>query len=172
MCMCSTFLLHSGISGRLHPRREVGPNASRCICNLTWNCRQASVDYALCGAVAQTPGIKSLLFCYDVGCQWCKNFQRRLTVGAEHLTWPRLMDLTVAVGKFHLGAHIDECFARFALQFVSGAGQIAGENMEQLWSGLNKSAPSMRAMTTSYRRESLDWLMNQSNWVKLLSIGE
>jgi hypothetical protein len=132
--------------------------------------RQANIDYSLCSAVAQVPGIPGLLFCYDVGCQWCINFKRRLHEGREFLSWPN-MNLEVAVGKFHLGAHIEECFTKFSPNFVLGAGEINGENLEPLWSTLNKSFPAMRGMSDSYRRECSDWLMNESNWEKLLLIG-
>jgi hypothetical protein len=129
------------------------------------------MDYALCGAIAQLPGIKSVLFCYDVGCQYSRNLKKRLRVGAAHLKWPSGLKITTAVGKFHLGAHIDDCFAKFSPNFIRGAGQIDGENLESLWSSLNKIAPSTRAMATSFRQESLDWHMNESNWGKLTSIG-
>jgi hypothetical protein len=128
------------------------------------------MDYALCGAVACMPGIKSLIFCYDVGCQWWIKFHLRLQNGAPHLKWPSSLKLITAVGKFHLGAHIDDCFAKFSPNFIRRAGQIDGENLEPLWSSLNKISPSTRAMATSFRQETLDWHMNESNWGKMLTI--
>ena len=32
------------------------------------------------------------------------------------------MEITGAVGKWHLAAHIPECFSKFSLNFVEGAG--------------------------------------------------
>jgi len=130
------------------------------------------MDYSLCGALSLMPGVLSTLFCYDVGCQWCVNFEHRLQQGAPYLSMPSSFDLTVAVGKFHLGAHIEACFTQYSLNFIKGAAQVDGEALEALWAPLNKSAPSTRAMSTSYRREMLDWQMNESNWRKLLIIGE
>jgi hypothetical protein len=132
--------------------------------------RQANMDYALCSAMSQMKGVKSLLFCYDVACQWCINFKARLRKGASFLPWS-VDDLTVAVGKFHLGAHIEECFALYSANFILGAGQIDGENLEPLWAPLNKSFPAMRGMQDSFRRQCIDWLMNESNWEKLINIG-
>lgn len=133
--------------------------------------RQAYMDYSLCGAISLLPGIQSALFCYDVACQWGIKFKQRLQQGAPYLTMPPEVQLTVAVGKFHLGAHIESCFAAYSLNFIKGAAQVDGEALEALWAPLNKSAPSTRSMSTSYRREALDWQMNESNWRKLLNIG-
>ena len=129
------------------------------------------MDYSLCGALTMMPRICSTLFCYDVRCQWCVNFEERLKRGAPYLSKPSSLDLTVAVGKFHLGAHVEDCFAKYSLNFIKGAAQVDGEALEALWAPLNKSAPSTRSMSTSYRRETLDWQMNESNWQKLLGIG-
>jgi hypothetical protein len=133
--------------------------------------RQASMDYSLCGAISHFSGIKSVLFCYDVGCQYSRNLKKRLQTGAGHLKWPEGLAITTAVGKYHLGAHIGDCFAKFSLNFIRGAGQVDGKNLEPLWSSLNKIAPSTRAMGTSFHQESLDWHINESNWMKLSSIG-
>jgi hypothetical protein len=132
---------------------------------------QANIDPLVCNARKMYPGIKGMILCYDVGCQWHKNFLARVDRGTPYLQWDPDFKLTTAVGTFHLEAHIPECFPRYSLHFVKGSGQIDGENMERLWSPINKSAPGMRAMTTSYRRESLDWLLNTSNWHKVIGIG-
>jgi hypothetical protein len=83
-----------------------------------------------------------------------------------------ISNITPAVGKFHLGAHILKCFVYFSLLFIKGAAQNDGEVMERLWSLLNKAAPPTRGMSTSFRRETLDWHMNFLNWLKLLSNSE
>jgi hypothetical protein len=134
--------------------------------------RQSCIDPLVCNMRKMHPGITGMTFCYNVGCQWEKNFKKCVKYGSPYLCWDfEDFKLVVAVPTWHLEAHIAECFPRYSLHFVQGAAEIDGENMERLWSGLNKSAPSTRAMTTSYRRESLDWLMNHSNWVKLTNIG-
>ena len=40
---------------------------------------------------------------------------------------PQKISLVPAVGKWHLGAHIPECFPKYSLNFVDGIGQIDGE---------------------------------------------
>jgi hypothetical protein len=126
------------------------------------------MDYSFCQAIAQTPTIPSVLLCYDVGCQWVVNFQHRLEVGSEYLSLPPNMDLTVAVGKFHLGAHINECFTRFSLNFIRGSAINDGEVLERLWNPLNKAATNTRGMSDSLRMRTCDWHMNESNWKKIL----
>jgi hypothetical protein len=128
------------------------------------------MDYSFCQGIAQMPGIPSVLACYDVGCQWQIHLMQRLQKGAEFLYLPPNLGLTVAVGKFHLGAHIMKCFTRFSLSFIDGAAINDGEVLERLWSPLNKAASNTRSMSSSFRMQTLDWHMNESNWMKLLGI--
>ena len=83
--------------------------------------------------------------------------------------WDRIV-ITPAVGKWHLAAHIRECFAKFSLNFIEGSAQVDGEIMETLWSGLDLIAGLTQVMSISHRQEVLDDYMNDSNWKKLLRI--
>ncbi|KAI5997776.1 hypothetical protein F5J12DRAFT_785008 [Pisolithus orientalis] len=47
-----------------------------------------------------------------------------------------------------------ECFARYAPNFIVGAGQVDGEIMETLWSSLNIISPSARGMATPHQQEA------------------
>lgn len=173
LCLCTSWLLSGQLGGEFSSRRTVrgtieSPLNRPVIMSHT---SQAYMDYSLCGALTMMPGVPSVLFCYDVGCQWCVHFEERVKRGAPHLAMPSNCDLTVAIGKFHLSAHVESCFAQYSLNFIKGAAQVDGEVLETLWAPLNKSAPSTRSMSTSYRREMLDWQMNESNWQKMLKIG-
>jgi hypothetical protein len=77
----------------------------------------------------------------------------------------------VAVGKFHLGAHIRSCFPKYSLNFIPGSGQIDGEIMETLWSLFNKFAGMARAMTMAHRKDVLNDHMRDVNWKKLAGMG-
>lgn len=130
------------------------------------------MDYSVCRAISQFAGVVALLMCYDIACQWFKNFGSRLQRGAPYLALPntlKLSDIIPAVGKFHLGAHVLKCFVYFSLLFIKGSGQNDGEVLERLWSILNKAAMNTRGMSTAFRRETLDWHMNFLNWLKCLS---
>jgi len=58
------------------------------------------------------------------------------------------------------------------LNFVLGAGQQDGEILETLWSSLNKVSSSIRAMSKAHHHEVLDDFMRDSNWKKMVGIGE
>jgi hypothetical protein len=81
------------------------------------------------------------------------------------------IEITPAVGKFHLGAHIKECFHKFSLNFIKGSGQLDGEIMETLWSVLDKIAGMTRSMSKYHRQEVLDNYMNDSKWKKIVRTG-
>jgi Kyakuja-Dileera-Zisupton transposase len=131
-----------------------------------------NIDYAICQALShQTDGLKSCLLIYDVVCQWWKNFHHRVEQSTTLYT-PRNISIIPAIGKFHLGGHIPECFSIFSLNFIQGAGQQDGEILETLWSSLNKVSGSIRAMTKAHRQEVLDAHMRDSNWKKLVGMGE
>ena len=77
-----------------------------------------------------------------------------------------------AVGKWHLGAHVTECFPKYSLNFVDGIGQIDGEILETLWWPIDKVAGITRPMSKAHRQEVLDDNMYDSNWKKWVGIGK
>ncbi len=108
---------------------------------------------------------------YDNCCEWCRQFKERVSK-YRFLSIPDGIKIIPAVGKFHLGAHIKECFYKFSLNFIEGAGQVDGEIMETLWSILNKVSGMTRSMSKYHRQEVLDDYMNDGNWKKLVKSGE
>jgi hypothetical protein len=130
-----------------------------------------NIDYTICNALNyKTDGMDECLVNYDISCQWSKNFNHHVQASST-LTIPPNMAIIPAVGKFHLGAHVKECFSLFSLNFVLGAGQQDGEILETLWAPLNKVSGSTRAMSKAHRQEMLDAYMRDSNWKKLVGIG-
>ena len=75
------------------------------------------------------------------------------------------------VGKWHLTAHIRECFPKFTLNFVEGAGQVEGEILEALWSRMDEIAGLAQAMSIAHHQETVDEHMNDNNWQKIIRIG-
>ena len=131
-----------------------------------------NIDYAICQAIKyRTEGMTETLVIYDICCQWIRNFNKRVQA-SQYLSLPPSTTIIPAVGKFHLGAHIHSCFPLFSLNFVHGAGQQDGEILETLWSNLNKVSSSIRAMSKAHRHEVLDDYMQDSNWKKMVGIGE
>jgi hypothetical protein len=81
------------------------------------------------------------------------------------------LEITGAVGKWHLAAHIAECFPKFTLNFVEGAGEVDGEILETLWSPLDEVSGLTQAMSVAHHQEVIDANMNDSNWRKIVRIG-
>jgi hypothetical protein len=133
--------------------------------------RQMNIDYSICQALwYNTSGFEEALVEYDVACSWSINFDKRLAT-SPYLTVPMDLNIIPAVGKFHLASHKGDCFAKYSLNFVEGAGQQDGEILETLWSSLNKASGSICAMSKAHRQEMLDDHMLDSNWKKMVHIG-
>jgi hypothetical protein len=115
-------------------------------------------------------GMSRTLLVYDIMCQWYRNFLKRVQE-SPYLRVPPGMKIYRGIGDFHVKGHIHECFPRYGLVFVEGAGVIDGEVVETLWSVMNKVSPSTRSATLAHRTEVLDDHMNNSNWKKLIAMG-
>ena len=81
------------------------------------------------------------------------------------------MDITGAVGKWHLTTHILECFPKFSLNFVDSAGQVEGKILETLWSRMDEVAGLAQSMSIAHHQETVDENMNDNNWQKIIRIG-
>ena len=111
-----------------------------------------------------------MLIIYDICCQWIIHFRERVSESEFLEVWESL-EITGAIGKWHLAAHIAECFPRFSLNFVEGAGEVDGEILETLWLGLDEVSGLTQAMSIAHHQEVLDEYMNYSNWTKIIWIG-
>lgn len=131
-----------------------------------------NIDYAICQALNyRSEGLRQAVVLYDVACQWHIHFLERVMEG-PYLKIPDDMVIMSGVGKFHLSAHVKECFAKHSPNFMKGLGQVAGEILETLWSGFNPTSTSARTGSKSHRREIYDDHMRDSNWKKLVGSGE
>ena len=128
------------------------------------------MDYSICQALKRFPRHIRALIIYDICCQWIIHFRQHVSESEFLELWESL-EITGAVGKFHLAAHIAECFPKFTLNFVEGAGEVEGEILETLWSGMDEVAGLAQAMSIAHHQEVLDQYMNDSNWQKMIRIG-
>jgi hypothetical protein len=128
------------------------------------------MDYSICQALKRFPRRVQALIIYDICCQWSIHFRQRVSE-SEFLELSDSLDITGAVGKWHLAAHIPECFPKFSLNFIEGAGQVEGEILETLWSNMDEVAGLAQAMSISHHQETLDEYMNDSNWRKVIRMG-
>ena len=129
--------------------------------------QQKNVDYGIVKAVQLTKihPKQGLLLYYDIVCQYIIHFFYRI----GHLL-PDGLDVDAAIGLFHVHAHKEDCFFRFASTFIPGAGIVAGEILESLWSTLNTISPSARTATLAHRTELLDDHTTDSNHKKMLGM--
>jgi hypothetical protein len=132
--------------------------------------RQINMDYAICQALKRFPQHAQVLIIYDICCQWIIHFRQRVSESEFLDLWDSL-EITGAVGKWHLAAHIVECFPKFSLNFVEGAGEVDGKILETLWSGMDEIAGLTQAMSISHCQEVQDDYMNDSNWRKMIRMG-
>jgi hypothetical protein len=129
--------------------------------------QQKNVDFAFLKALECTnvePDQGAMLV-YDIVCQYSVHFHDRI---GKHI--PFGLQMEYAIGLFHVHAHKDDCFFRFATSFIPGAGVVAGEILESLWSSLNSISPSARTATPAHRAELLDDHATDSNHKKMLGI--
>lgn len=143
--------------------------APNSIVDLTRGEQQKNVDWALLEAIRST-GVHSdqgILFIYDIICQYFVHLYDRI----GHLL-PTNLEIDRAIGLFHVHDHNDECLYRFASSFIPGAGIVAGEILESLWSVLNTISPATRTATLAHRAEVIDDHASDSNHKKALGIGK
>lgn len=135
--------------------------------------RQANMDYSLSQALKNTnnTGVMRIIVIYDIMCQYFKRLNARVEE-SQYLMLPFGVALLCGIGLFHVGGHVWQCFSRFSPSFISGAGQVDGEILESLWSVLNEISPSTQNASLAARTETLDDHMGDSNFKKLLDIGE
>ena len=76
------------------------------------------------------------------------------------------------IGLFHVHGHQDACNARYSLTYIKGAGIASGEILESLWAVVNEVARATSTMTLAHRVEILDAIFEDSNWKKMLKLGE
>ena len=129
--------------------------------------QQENVDFAFLKALKSTnvSPEQGMLLIYDISCQYFVHIYNRI---GNRL--PIGLQIDSAIGLFHVHAHKDECLFRYATSFIPGAGVVAGEILESLWSTLNSISPMARTATLAHRAEMLDDHATDSNHKKLLGI--
>jgi Kyakuja-Dileera-Zisupton transposase len=135
--------------------------------------QQLNIDWALCECMKTTnlEGIKDVMVCYDVMCQYHRNLMLRVSKSSK-LTLPDTIRIISAIGLFHVHGHQEKCLYQFATTYIPGVGHIDGEIIETLWATLNDISRSTRTATLAHRTEVLDDHMGDSNWKKNINMGK
>jgi hypothetical protein len=110
---------------------------------------------------------QGLFFIYDIVCQYIVNLHKR--IGKD---LPDDLTIDQAIDLFHVHCHKDECFFRYATTFIPGAGVVAAQILESLWSTLNTISPKLRTASLPHRAETLDDHACDSNNKKLLGMTD
>ncbi|PPQ86478.1 hypothetical protein CVT26_011993 [Gymnopilus dilepis] len=129
--------------------------------------QQKNLDYILLKVIEMTSldPEQGLLIIYDIICQYFVYLLLRIG------KWlPEGLDIERAIDLFHVHAHKDQCFFRYATTFVPGAGAVAGQILESLWSNLNAISPMARTATLAHRAEILDDHTTDSNYKVMMAM--
>ena len=129
--------------------------------------QQKNVDFAILRAVETThvDPEQGMMLMYDIVCQYIIYLLERI---GDQL--PPGLNIDRAIGMFHVHAHKEQCFFRYAPSFIPGACVTCGEILESLWAILNGISPSTRTSTLAHRAEVLDDHACDSNHRKLLGM--
>ena len=130
------------------------------------------MDYAFVKAINYVVETTIVMIIYDIVCKFIVHFARRRKQLPDFLSISPSVQVKKAIGLFHVHGHVKQCFARYAPTFIRGSGMMAGEIIETLWSSLNYTASSARSMGWYHRQEYLDTHMGDSNWRKLVTLGQ
>jgi hypothetical protein len=111
---------------------------------------QRNMDFSLLKAILLTnvDPDQGLLLIYEIICQYIIHFFDRIGI---HL--PEGLQVDAAISLFHVHAHKDDCFFRFAPIFIPGTGVVPREILESLWSSLNSISPSACTATLGHRAD-------------------
>lgn len=109
---------------------------------------------------------------YDIACQWCINFRKRVKNMPARLQPPESVTskITFVVPAFHLEAHIDKCKTAFSPRLTKNIARTDFECIERGWSFLNGAASAMKEMRPGHRRDVLDDFCGFYNWLKTITL--
>lgn len=145
----------------------------RCAVDLT-STRYANMDFALLSTLLPSiaQGITRVLVSYDIGCQWNKKLQARISQYSASATFDlsSLDYWKVVVPKFHLSGHGQKCQLGYNINFTKGAARMCGEGIESGWSQSGNMVIWTRENGPNARRAILDSHWGECNWQKLLGL--
>ena len=134
------------------------------------------MDLALLSTLllAVRSSITRVLVSYDIGCQWSKNFEKRLSQYSfsSPFTLSSLSYWRVVVPKFHLAGHGKDCQLKYNINFTKGAARMSGEMIESGWAQSGSMAIWTRENGPFARRAVLDDHWSTENWRKLHRLRE
>jgi hypothetical protein len=116
--------------------------------------RYCNMDYIILSSLVGTK-VQRVVISYDIGCQWCRNFQRRMDKLPDDLHLDPNVKVEIAIPTWHANGHGD-CKANFSLSYMHGVGRTCGEDIETTWAQTNALGTSIREMGPAARHEVLN----------------
>lgn len=120
------------------------------------------VNYCMCSGLQPWLGLERHCCGYDINCQYCIHFRKRMQVMQKdfgHLSSIRLKRIPFilrCIGKFHGYAHELRCRSRFSYHYMPGVGMTDGEAAERIWSTLNNLALRTKEMSSGHRHDIIN----------------
>ena len=108
---------------------------------------------------------QGVMIMYDIACQYFIHLFNRI---GDKLPMGLMVDW--AIGLFHVHAHKEQCFFRYALCFIPGSAVTAREILESMWSGLNGISPTIRTAKLAHCAKVLNDHASDSNHKKMLGM--
>jgi Kyakuja-Dileera-Zisupton transposase len=128
------------------------------------------MDYIILSSLAGVT-LPRVVITYDIGCQWSKNFRRRMAEFPEDLRLDSSMSVEVGIPSWHINGHGDDC-KDFCLHYMNGVGRTCGEEVETAWAQTNALGTSIREMGPGARHETLNDHWSGSNFRKIVGFRE
>jgi hypothetical protein len=129
------------------------------------------MDYIVLASLA---GVKlsKVVISYDIGCQWSKNFLRRMEQFPDDMKLDSNMKVDVGIPSWHINGHGDACKSNFGLSYMPGVGRTCGEEVETTWAQTNSLGSSTREMGPGAHHETLNDQWCGFNFRKIVGFGK
>ncbi|KAL0572904.1 hypothetical protein V5O48_009073, partial [Marasmius crinis-equi] len=160
-------LRYTGVAGVVCGRSDMIVK----VANLNKGERFSVVDYVLGMALQLWSLVLGLLLCYDVACQYFRNFDRRQARWPTRIVLSPLLKILVAIGKLHHPGHQPEDHDQYSLNLLEGVGYTDGESCERFWANHNALSNSTKTMGPGARQDLLESQFDFWNWEKYKSMG-
>ncbi|KAF9554491.1 hypothetical protein CPC08DRAFT_737663 [Agrocybe pediades] len=132
--------------------------------------KYCNVDFVVLSALIGISLLRVVLT-YDIGCQWSKNFRKRMEDLPTHMHIPDSTKVQVAIPSWHINGHGSKCRENFNLGYMAGVGRTIGEEVETTWPGTNLLASSIREMGPAARHDTLNDHWGGMNFQKTVGFG-
>ncbi|KAJ7820776.1 hypothetical protein B0H14DRAFT_2599756 [Mycena olivaceomarginata] len=134
--------------------------------------RYANMDYCAASLLRHVCLLLSIVFSYDICCQWSKHLIEWLKKLPANVRLTIVQALVrFVIPKLHIYGHKLLCQLLFSLNYLLHAAHTDGEGIERPWANIGPVATSTREMGPGARHDTLDDHWGHWNWQKLVGLG-